>query len=148
MAQPLPIIFTTNVITQKDYTYDIGSNKLTSTVKVGGTTQVNASYTYDNASRMSTVKENGALQATYSYDVNGNRASLAYANGVTTTYTYNLANMVKTLTNKNSSNAVLSSYAYTYQLDGNQTSKTDHTGKITSYIYDGLGRLTSESDTA
>ena len=37
------------------------------------------------------------------------------------------------------------SYSYTYYLDGNQASKTDSTG-TTSYQYDGLGRLTRESN--
>ncbi|MCL1858451.1 MAG: hypothetical protein FWF92_04385 [Oscillospiraceae bacterium] len=81
-----------------------------------------------------------------SYDTNGNRSSMVYANGTNTDYTYNLANMVKSVSNKKSG-TVLSSYSYTYQLDGNQTGKTDNTGKVTSYVYDGLGRLTSESDT-
>jgi RHS repeat-associated protein len=59
-----------------------------------------------------------------------------------TSYTYNLANLVTSVTNGS-----ISSYAYAYQLDGNKTRITDHTGKITAYAYDGLGRLTSESDT-
>ena len=39
----------------------------------------------------------------------------------------------------------LSSYSYTYFASGNQKTKTDHTGKTTTYTYDGLGRLTAES---
>ena len=41
---------------------------------------------------------------------------------------------------------VLSSYGYTYYAGGNQRTKTDHTGKTTTYAYDGLGRLTGEGD--
>lgn len=85
--------------------------------------------------------------ASYTYDNNGNRASLTLGNGVVTTYSYNLANWVTGLTNKNSGGATLSSYAYTYYASGNQKSKTDNTGKVTSYVYDDLGRLTQESET-
>jgi len=67
-------------------------------------------------------------------------------NGVTTVYTYNLANMLKTLITLKGEATTLSSYSYTYQLDGNQTSKKDQSGKTTTYVYDGLGRLTSESE--
>ena len=42
---------------------------------------------------------------------------------------------------------ILSSYVYTYMLDGNQERKIDNTGKVTTYTYDGLGRLTGESVT-
>ncbi len=71
---------------------------------------------------------------------------MTLGNGVTTTYSYNLANWVTNISNKNSSGATISSYAYTYNASGNQKSKTDNTGKVTSYVYDGLGRLTSESE--
>ena len=130
----------------KNYTYDLAGNRTGFTLEKGGETVHNISYSYDNLNRLLTVSENGAIEATYTYDTNGNRASLTLGNGVTTTYSYNLANWVTNLSNKNSSGATLSSYAYTYYASGNQKSKTDNTGKVTSYVYDGLGRLTSESE--
>lgn len=48
------------------------------------------------------------------------------------------------LTNKKGS-SIISSYTYTYYLDGNQATKTDHTEKVTTYVYDGLGRLKTEA---
>jgi len=135
----------TGAVTTKYYAYDVGSNKIGSTIYVGGALTNSTTYTYDEANRMKTVSESGVLQCTYSYDANGNRSSMVYANGVTTEYSYNLANMLKTLTNR-SGGAVLSSYSYEYQLDGNQTGKTDQSGKVTNYVYDGLGRLTSEAE--
>ncbi|HEX9059397.1 MAG TPA: RHS repeat domain-containing protein [Clostridia bacterium] len=51
---------------------------------------------------------------------------------------------MKTLYNKKGS-TVLSSYEYTYYLNGKQASKTDTTG-ITTYAYDGLGRLVTVSE--
>ena len=50
---------------------------------------------------LSTVSENGVIEATYTYDINGNRASLTLGNGVVTSYSYNLANWVTNLSNKN-----------------------------------------------
>ena len=104
-----------------------------------------ATYEYDELWRLRVVRENGVVQATYTYDVNGNRASKAYANGVVTTYTYNHANMVTRLENRRGT-ATLSSYSYVYQLDGNMVRKTDHTGRVTAFTYDGLGRLVREQE--
>ena len=39
-----------------------------------------------------------------------------------------------------------SSFSYTYFLDGNQKTKSDNTGRVTTYTYDGLGRLTTEAE--
>ncbi len=64
---------------------------------------------------------------------------------MSTTYTYNLANLVTSLTNRKGTET-LSAYAYTYYLDGNQATKADHTGRTTSYTYDGAGRLTLEAE--
>ena len=63
-----------------------------------------------------------------------------------TTYTYNRAKLVTSVTNSKM-HTVLSKYEYTYRLDGNQDGKLDHEGVHTSYDYDGLGRLTNETET-
>jgi YD repeat-containing protein len=94
--------------------------------------------------RLYQVFENGLLTVTYTYDANGNRATLAYPNGDTAEYQYNPANKLTLLTNKKGAN-ILSQYAYTYYLNGNQESKTDLSGK-TSYIYDGLERLSNVAE--
>jgi RHS repeat-associated protein len=52
---------------------------------------------------------------------------------------------VKQLQNKKGA-TTQSSYTYTYYLDGNQRTKTDHTGRVSTYTYDGLGRLTNEAE--
>ena len=132
----------------KTCTYDLAGNRATYVLKRNNTTEQSHSYTYDKLNRLLSVAENGTIKANYTYDVNGNRANLAYpANGITTTYAYNKANMVTSLINKKG-NTVLSSFTYAYYLDGNQEKKTDNTGKVTTYLYDGLGRLTKETETA
>jgi len=130
---------------EKTYTYDAGNNRKSFVLKQNGITKINASYAYDTMNRLWKVYEDGIQTAAYTYDANGNRQSLTYnASGNSTEYAYNLANKLKLISNKQGTN-IISSYAYTYYLDGNQASKTDHTGKVTSYTYDDLGRLESES---
>jgi RHS repeat-associated protein len=130
----------------KGYAFDIGNDRTGFTMSVGGVQQFNTSYTYDALNRMSTMTQ-GSVTAAYQYDANGNRQSVTYNNGLVESYLYNNANLVTTLTNKNSGNTVLSQYTYIYNLDGNQTNKTDQSGNSYNYTYDGLGRLTSEIDT-
>ena len=130
----------------KTYTYDLAGNRTSFVLTKNGEVVQNVTYTYDNLNRLATVSENGILQASYSYDVNGNRASLTYANGVEESYAYNKANWVVRLSGL-WRNQTLTSFRYTYYASGSQKSETDHTGKITSYVYDGLGRLTQESET-
>ncbi|NJD04665.1 MAG: hypothetical protein FIA99_19170 [Ruminiclostridium sp.] len=130
----------------KEYTYDAANNRKTLIIKQNSQVKESTSYTYDNLNRLYQVSENGQLTATYAYDSNGNRQTLTYSNGDSTDYTYNLANKLKTMTNKKGT-TVLSSYSYEYSLDGNQVKKTDNTGKVTDYIYDGLGRLSNEAAT-
>jgi len=130
----------------KDYTYDQRGNRLTFVLRHNNAVTLSQSYQYDSMYRLQNVYESGALQATYGYDANGNRSSLAYPNGTSTAYTYNDANLVTNLVNKQNG-AVISSYAYTYYTDGNQATKTENTGRVTAYAYDGLGRLTNETET-
>ncbi|HNX15652.1 MAG TPA: RHS repeat-associated core domain-containing protein, partial [Oscillospiraceae bacterium] len=130
---------------QKAYTYDLSGRMLTSAITVNGVTNT-TSYTYDRLGRVVTVKDNGDTEATYTYDANGNRATMTLGNGEVTTYTYNLANLVKTLVNKDESNNTLSSCSYLYRLDGNQVGKQEGS-KTTLYAYDDLGRLTAEAVT-
>ena len=128
--------------TEKIYRYDASNNRKSFTLKKGTASHIITTYTYDKMNRLDLVKENGTTIAEYSYDDNGNRLGLKYpCNGNNTSYTYNLANKLDTLTNKNGTTS-LSQYKYTYYLDGNQASKTDSVaGKSTSYVYDDLGRL-------
>lgn len=105
-------------------------------------------YEYDDEMRLSKVKDLGNESASYTYDENGNKASVTYANGTKTEYSYNLGNYIASLVNKKG-NSTISKYDYTYYLDGSDACKTRTESDIiekTSYKYDRMGRLISESE--
>ena len=105
------------------------------------------SYEYDSEMRISKVKEGSKEIASYTYDANGNKKSETLGNGVVSTYTYNKANRITNLENK-SGDITISSYEYSYFLDGSDSCKVRSENGIietTEYEYDGLKRLTEES---
>lgn len=136
----------TGSTTVKTFGYDLGNNRTYFTVTTNGMQLFATTYVYDNLGRLITMSEGGTT-AEYGYDTNGNRSYVQYNNGLRTDYTFNLSNLVKTLTNKKAEGTVLSQYLYQYTVDGNQTQKQEMSGKTTAYSYDGLGRLTSEATT-
>ena len=104
-------------------------------------------YEYDGEMRVVKVKESGNETVSYTYDANGNKKTETLANGVVSTYTYNNNNKVTGITNKKG-NSTISSYEYSYYLDGSDACKVRNENGIietTSYEYDGLKRLTEES---
>ena len=107
----------------------------------------NTSYEYDDEMRVIEVRESGELTASYTYDANGNKASETLANGVVSTYTYNNANRIISISTTKD-NVNISSHEYSYYLDGSDACKTRTENGImetTSYEYDGLKRLTEET---
>ena len=133
----------------KGYYYE-GISQNVSSYFIGRNHQIvyeNIFYTYDDEMRVVQVKEGGNLTASYAYDENGNKISETLANGVVSTYAYNGCNKVTKLVTK-SGNSDISSYEYSYYLDGSDACKVRNENGIietTSYDYDGLKRLTKES---
>ncbi|WP_195282371.1 RHS repeat-associated core domain-containing protein [Harryflintia acetispora] len=131
----------------KSYAYDGSGNRQSFTLSKDGVQQLELGYGYDRQNRLSEVKRGGQVIAAYQYDDNGNRASLSHPqSGLATTYAYNAGNLVTSLVNK-SGNVVRSSFSYEYAPDGNQVKKVSQVAgkqKVTSYVYDLLGRLTEE----
>lgn len=82
-------------------------------------------YEYDDAGRLTMVRENGATTDSYTYDANGNRLS---HNG--TTGSYDAQDRLTTY----------GGASYSYTLNGELTSKTE-SGATTQYDYDVLGNL-------
>ena len=131
--------------------YDHRGRQASFTLTVGGETVGTTTYAYDLLDRVTAVTADG-VETTYTYDANGNRASQT-TGAVTTTYTYNKANLVtgmfNILLNDDGEDVVISEFAYTYYADGNQRTKTETLlggdPVTTTYVYDGLGRLTGET---
>lgn len=129
----------------KEYQYDSFGNATLFRLTVDGGVRSTVAYEYDAMLRLVKVTENGDI-TNYTYDANGNRSTMTISGGVSTVYTYNDANLVTKLTNK-VNGATVSEFTYTYYTDGNQRTKTDTVNNIiTTYVYDGAGRLTSETE--
>jgi RHS repeat-associated protein len=150
-------------------TYKVGSKQIYSAEMVrnalGQITQrtevvngkkVRFNYTYDNLSRLTSMKTNGLPVLSYSYDVNGNRVSASALFGLIkikekydeqdrlismgdVTYSYDaMGNRIKKsipLTKKKSNDTL-----YSYNSFGQLKSVTLPNGKQIEYLIDGLGR--------
>ncbi len=104
---------------------------------------------YDSLGRLETVNENGRT-TTYTYDANGNKKSATYVMGFadtfTETYEYNKNNQLESIITRKADQSVMASSEYTYDVSGNQLTKTER-GLTTTYGYDCLNRLERVSDT-
>jgi len=69
------------------------------------------------------------------------------ANGTTVTKAYDDAGNLTSVTNKNSTGTVLSSFSYGYDTDNRRKTCTEASGDVVTYGYDWGSRLTSESRT-
>ncbi len=120
---------------QLNYAYDQIGNITNITDRQGNTTK----YTYDKSGRMETVNFDGRT-ITYEYDENGNRKNISYDGETEENYTYDKNNRLLELINKKAGGSIISSYNYTYDKAGRQTSKEDGYGR-TEYTYDKIGRM-------
>ncbi len=119
------------------YTYDPVGNRATMSVN-----DITTSYTYDPMNRLSSVASPYA-SATYAY-VDGQLDAISYNNGDTVEYGYDAYDRLSSMVNKNSSQDVLASYTYGYNLPNLITGVMDKAGFTDSYQYDNIYRLTRE----
>lgn len=99
---------------QVDYTYDTASRRTSMTV--AGQTQV--TYTYDNANRLTQVQQ-GTSTVGIGYDIAGRRTSLTLPNANSLTYAYNAASELTSLTYKQGT-TTLGTLTYSYDAAGNR----------------------------
>jgi YD repeat-containing protein len=141
---------TREIITANSTQLTINGRQITS----GGTQLKRTIRMYNASGQLVSVREggtngpndtNGALKAEYTYTLFGelerttSHNNTATASRLTETNTYNAAGMLLSTVNRRGTTN-LSSYTYTYFLNGSQRAKTDGTG-TTNYTYDGRGQL-------
>jgi RHS repeat-associated protein len=125
------------------YEYDAGGNRTKLTDPDNNITN----YTYNDSSQLTGVSAPAGV-TTYQHDSSGKLARADYPNGTYTLYSYDpQRDWLLTLSNKNSSDTVLSSFSYTYDNVGNRLSVTENGGSVVNYVYDDIYQLTSETRT-
>ncbi|MCZ8182435.1 MAG: FG-GAP-like repeat-containing protein [Beijerinckiaceae bacterium] len=98
-----------------------------------------ARWTYDAAGRLYSTP--GVVNSTL-YNARGQVTSIAYANGVTTTYTYNDARGWLNTVSTSGPSGILSAWTYTRDPAGKIVGiSSPNTGESWNYIYDDIDRL-------
>ena len=111
------------------------------------------SYSYDRTGRLTHVSSDSGAGAEYHYDRNGSQTQVLYANGMRTSYCYDSRNRMTGMETMLPGGELLYRSACTYDRAGNRTGREEqyrdafsgslHTA-VTTYTYDGMGRLTGE----
>ena len=121
-----------------EYTYQNGQR-----TRMADQSGFAVNYTYDEAGRLDVLRDDGGnLIVDYDYDSVGRLARETNGNGTVTEYTYDQAGQLIEILNLAPGGAIQSQLVYAYDDLGRQTSVTTVDG-ITTYGYDGAGRLTS-----
>jgi RHS repeat-associated protein len=121
-----------------NYTYDSAGRRIQMVDQDGFT----VNYSYDAVGNLSELTDaNGNLIVNYTYDAAGNLIRQDDGNGTYTTYTYDANGDVLSLINYAPDGSINSSFIYTYNDLGLETSETTLDGTWT-YTYDAIGELT------
>ena len=120
--------------------YDANGNRISQVDGKGKTT----AYAFDPLNRLSSVTDPLNRVTTYSHDGAGNPTALVDPAGATTSYGYDAGNEPTTVGYSDNKTAPVT---LTYTPAGLRASMVDGTG-TTSYTYDGLNRLTAQSNGA
>jgi RHS repeat-associated protein len=122
-----------------NYTYDKAGNRKTMTDPESGV----ATYTYDNANRLTGLQDFQLQNYTLGYSAVNSRLSLTRPNSVATTYTYDNIQRLTGVTHKLGT-TVLDGATYTYDAAGNRKTRTDQrTSTTLTYGYDNIYQLLS-----
>ena len=145
--------------TQTKLGYDIKGQLSSLTFSKNGATIHDAWYSSDNQGRpaKASLFSLGGASLAYDYDEVGRLTARTLETPNTAIYspvTYleghngNVTDLVEQFKNEDLNAGVLQQYDYEYDAKGNITRITDLDNNITQYTYDGLNRLTVESDGA
>jgi len=122
------------------YTYDAAGH--VESIVSSNPNGASVAYTYDELNRLGTVVDNrlpGQNTTTYTYDPASNVATVAYANGLQSNFTYDTLNRLTEMITP------VSGYSYTLGATGNRTQAVEINGRTLNWNYDGINRLTNET---
>ena len=124
-----------------NYTFDAAGN--VSSIYSSSVNGASMNYTYDSLNRLSTVVDNrlpaGQNTTSYTYDTASNLVTTTYANGLQSSFGYDVLNRMTALATP------ISSYNYQLGAVGNRTQATESNGRTIQWSYDGIDRLTNEA---
>lgn len=123
-----------------DYTYDLAGRRATMDEDgVGSTT-----YSYDAAGHLTSVENPFSETTTFDYDAGGRLTGRDLGNGTYELPSYDTRNRVTQILLKNSSHSTLQTQTWTYD-DGSNVATHVVSGVTTTFEYDDIDQLTSES---
>jgi RHS repeat-associated protein len=130
--------FLPGVPLSNSYVYDGNSNRKQLYLPDGSSD----TYSYDTLNRLTAMTDSLAGQFNFGYDGLSRRTSLTRPNGVNTSYGYDTLSRLLSVLHQSGANT-LDGAAYTYDLAGNRTAKTNKLNNITEqYTYDPQYELT------
>ncbi|MEZ4309307.1 MAG: fibrinogen-like YCDxxxxGGGW domain-containing protein [Polyangiaceae bacterium] len=122
------------------YSHDL-KGRITSLGAPSGAT----AYAYDALDRLTQVLDAGGGVTAYSYDPAGNLTLESRPNQVSIARAYDGQNMLASIAHQTSGGALLAAYTYERLPTGHKTKVTESSGRVVTWAYDGLYRLTQES---
>ena len=147
--ESIPTTVLTNV-------YDANSRRTQQTAAISGTADFKNTWTYDNANRLTQVKQESqsggntvaAKRVNFAYNTGGMFTGITRYNDLagtqivaSTTFTYDSLARLKALDHKNASGGNLANYTWTYDTDGRITNFTNIDG-YSNYTYDNNDQVT------
>lgn len=103
-------------------------------------------YGYDQAGRVTSLTTPGGQTASFVLGGNGRLESASLGTSLKQVVAYDAANKTTSLEYSVPSGTVLFKETYAFDGEGNRTSIADGAGRVASFSYDQLNRLTSETD--
>ena len=130
------------------YEYDSDQNITAISVEdASGSTLGETGYRYNEDGSLAAISDGDSLPvAQYEYDGEGNIRTETAGNGSRTEYEYDISGRPTDVEVIHADNETAADYSYTYAVDGTLKEEAERVqGTCTSYEYDGMGRLESET---
>jgi RHS repeat-associated protein len=132
---------------QVSYQYDAAGRRTVLTTTVSGIAQ-SVNYYYDNANRLTQIKNGSTVLLGLGYDTANRRISITYPNGVVTTTGFDAANEILSLSYDHGATHI-GDLAYTYDVGGRQSAESGSLAQfntpaaVATMTYNAANRLTA-----